>query len=467
MRLTKLLLYTCTAFLLLYSCKKESLLTSPSASLRITADTVRFDTVFTTVGSITRSFKIVNENDQPLRLSEVALAGGSNSPFRLNINGRATNSVSNLDIPATDSIYIFTAVTVNPSTANLPFILTDSIRITYNGNTRYVQLEAYGQNARFIRNGMIRNNTVWDNQLPYIILGGLTVDTLASLTLQAGTKVYAHNNAPIIIYGSLQANGTVSSPIVFTGDRLDAPYNGFPASWPGIYFRGSSINNKLTFTHVRNANQAVSCFFPSNNANPKLDISQCIIDNAYDAGLFCFNTEVNIANSLISNCASNILVQAGGIYNIRHCTVASYNNDFFSHRTPVVSLSNSAIINGVVQSAPLDARIVNSICWSDGGFVEIDVQVFKNGTAAVQVIFDHSLFRAATDPLNSTFVQCIRNVDPRFDSIDVANHIYDFHVTKNAFAPGLNAGIITGLPLDLDNRNRAVGIPDLGAYVKQ
>jgi hypothetical protein len=46
------------------SCKKDSFITSEFAQLNITADTLKYDTVFTTTGSITKSFKIINENNQ-------------------------------------------------------------------------------------------------------------------------------------------------------------------------------------------------------------------------------------------------------------------------------------------------------------------------------------------------------------------------------------------------------------------
>ncbi|MEI2747700.1 MAG: hypothetical protein V9E88_02935 [Ferruginibacter sp.] len=113
----------CTTLIIsLLSCKKESFITSADARLNITRDSVKFDTVFTSTGSITQSFKIINENNQQLRLSSVKLMGGINSPFKININGFPTVEENNIEIAANDSIYVFVSVTVNPNTANLPFI---------------------------------------------------------------------------------------------------------------------------------------------------------------------------------------------------------------------------------------------------------------------------------------------------------------------------------------------------------
>ena len=114
----------------LSSCKKDSFITTSDARLRLTADALKYDTVFTTTGSITKSFKIINENDQKLRLSKVKLMGGAGSSYKMNVNGSATTEVNDLEIAANDSIYVFVSVTINPNAANLPFIVSDSILIS-------------------------------------------------------------------------------------------------------------------------------------------------------------------------------------------------------------------------------------------------------------------------------------------------------------------------------------------------
>ena len=171
------------------SCKKDSFITSKDARLETSADSLKFDTVFTVTGSVTKSFKILNNNDQKLLLSKIKLIGGPLSPYKMNVNGLATAEANNIEIAGNDSIYIFVTVTVNPTTANLPFILSDSIAINYNGLTRYIQLEAFGQNAIFIRNGLVDGNVTFTNNLPYVILGGLQISNGTSLTINAGTKI--------------------------------------------------------------------------------------------------------------------------------------------------------------------------------------------------------------------------------------------------------------------------------------
>lgn len=460
-------LFTFTFCIILASCKKDSFITSEFAQLYITADSLKYDTVFTTTGSVTKSFKIINENSQKLRLSKVKLMGGVTSAYKMNVDGASTTEVDDLVINANDSIYVFVSVTIDPNAANLPFIVSDSILINYNGNDRYVQLQAFGQNAFFLRNTIITGNVVWTNALSYVILGSIRIDTTASLTIQAGCKVYLHADAPFIVDGTLAVNGTHAANVIFTGDRLDKDYKDLPASWPGIYFRGSSKDNVISYAVVKNAYQAVVVEKPSVNANPKLILHQCIVDNAYDAGILCVNSSLLADNSLISNCGNNIILSYGGVYNFTHCTVASYSTNYLTHKNPVLTVNNYTVQAGGTLTSDLNAVFRNSIFWGSEGIVNNEITVNKQGGNTFTVLFDRNIYRNQNDPSNSVLTGNINNIDPSFDSIDINKKIFDFRVTKNAGAPGINAGVLTGFPKDLDDKNRNVGPPDMGCYERQ
>ncbi len=448
------------------SCKKDSFITSPDARIYINTDSLKYDTVFTSTGSITQSFKLINLNDQKLRISTIKLMGGASSSFKMNVNGSAAPAITDLEVAANDSIYVFVSVSVNPTTANLPFIISDSILISYNGNQRFVQLQAFGQNANFLKNQVITGNVNWTTTLPYVILGGLRVDTSATLTIPAGCKVYSHANAPFIVDGTLIINGAKNNEAVFAGDRLDEPYKDFPAAWPGIYFRSTSKNNVLQYAIIKNAYQALVVQNPSVNANPKLVLHQSIIDNAYDAGIACTNTSMQADNCLISNCGSNITLAYGGDYNFTHCTVTAYSNAYIVHKNPLLSVSNAAS-SGTTLTSNLNAVFRNTIFWADtSGFVPNEIIVNKQGSNAFSVLFDNNIYRGNSDPANSILNGNSRNTDPAFDSINVLKRYFDFRITKNAAAPGLNKGTVTSFIKDLDNRNRNNGLPDLGCYEK-
>ena len=449
--------------ILFFSCKKESFITSQDASLSTSADTLFFDTVFTTTGSITHTFKIFNNNDQKLRLSKIKLSGGTASPFKINIDGASATEVNDIEINAKDSIYIFVQVTVDPSNATLPFILSDSIQINYNGNKQLVQLQAYGQNAIFIKKAKLTENTTWNNTLPYVILGGIQVDTNARLTISPGTKIFLHSDAPFLVDGTLIVNGTKEQPVILSGDRLDMDYKDLPASWPGIYFRGTSKNNFLKHTVIKNAYQGIIAQELSLTANPKITLSQCIIDNIYDAGILGINSNINADNCLISNCGSNIQLEFGGDYHFVNCTVVSYSNTYISHKKPVLQVSNLITQDGTNYTTALNALFTNCIFWGDGGPVDDEIIVSKQGADPFFVTFDHVLYKAKNDIANATFSSPIKNLPPTFDSIDVSKNIYDFHLNKDPASPAVNAGITTPFLYDLDNKLRDAA-QDIGCY---
>lgn len=460
-----ILIYIFVFATLCYSCKKDTFITDSNALLSVGTDTLHFDTVFTTAGSITQFFKIKNENNQQLKLSSVTLKGAS-SPFKINVDGYAGPSVSNIDIEANDSIYVFVTVTVNPNLNNLPFIVKDSIEISYNGNQRYVQLEAWGQNANFLRNRKITGNVTWNNTLPYIILGGLQVDTTATLTIQKGTRVYLHADAPFIVDGSLKITGEKydSTRVYFSSDRLDYPYNEYPGSWPGIYFRGSSKDNVLQYAVVRNAYQGLVAEQPSINANPRLTLNECIVDNIYDAAILGVQTSITARNCLISNAGKNVVLVYGGNYQFTHCTIATISNNYISHKDPALYVSNYAKQGSSLFLNNLTASFKNCIIWAQNGLADDEVVADKQAGANFTVSFDNCLWKAKNSPSNVTANNIISNQDPLFDSLNVEKRLFNFRLKDGS--PAINKGVNAGILLDLDGATRPVGLPDMGCYEK-
>jgi hypothetical protein len=467
MILWKNLLAAAVILFLFFSCTKESFTTSSSAQLATSVDTLHFDTVFTTTGSTSRFIKIINNNNKGIRLSSVRLAGGPVSPFRINVDGVVGPAVTNAEILANDSFYIYVTVTINPTAQNLPFVIRDSIEISYNGNTKWVQLDAFGQNAHFYRNRKISGTETWNNDLPHVILGGLTVDTTASLTINKGCKIFVHADAPVIVHGSMQVNGESwdSTKVVFSGDRLDKPYTDFPASYPGLIFTASSKNNRIAYAVIKNAYQAVVAVGPATSGT-KLTLNQTIIDNAYDVGLLGINTSINATNVLISNCGKNLFLAGGGQYNFTHCTVATISNSYIQHKDPVLTLTNYITQGNTTTASGLTASFTNCIFWGEqNGFVNNEVFVDARGiTPAIN--FNKVLWRMQTTPaLNGLTINGAINQPPLFDSINTSQRHFNFRLKEGS--PAINAGAATNTTIDADGNPRPVGLPDIGAYEKQ
>src|ERR1700710_2882915 len=90
------------SILLIFSCKKETFTSSKDARISLSADTIHFDTVFTTVKSVTQSFKIKNDNNQKLRFNDISIKGGASSYFKINVDGIPGPSVKDVEVEAND-----------------------------------------------------------------------------------------------------------------------------------------------------------------------------------------------------------------------------------------------------------------------------------------------------------------------------------------------------------------------------
>ena len=75
--------------------------------------------------------------------------------------------------------------------------------------------------------------------------------------------------------------------------------------------------------------------------------------------------------------------------------------------------------------------------------------------------------KSSSDPVNATLTNNLKNINPTFNTVDVNKNIFDFRITKDAAAPGINKGIATSFAKDLDDKARSVGLPDIGCYEKQ
>src|SRR5258708_36212622 len=95
------------AAIFIISCKKDYFITSSNAVLHTSDDSLHFDTVFTSVGSVTGFFRIYNDNNQKLRLDKVSLGGGAGSYFKINVDGTPGPEADDIEINANDSVYVF------------------------------------------------------------------------------------------------------------------------------------------------------------------------------------------------------------------------------------------------------------------------------------------------------------------------------------------------------------------------
>jgi hypothetical protein len=441
------------------SCRKQDKTdTSSALMLSFSSDTVYFDSVFTTIGSITQRMTVYNRNDHKVNISSIRLAGGEASEYRLNIDGLPLLSTSNLEIPGNDSIFIFIRVTVDPSDKDLPFIVADSILFLTNGNNQQVKLVAWGQNARFLKYETLRGNQTWDSIKPWVVYGYVRVDTGASLTILPGTKIYFHFGSymAVSLNSSLKVQGNLEHPVGFRGDRLDPYYRDLPGQWKGIYLERGSIDNTIDYAVVKNGIFGFSVDSLSVGSNPVLTISNTRIENTSSDAIYAYATNIVGTNVLLGNCGGSALaVDKGGSYDFRQMTIANYWSASV-RLVPSLYLSNFIYDTAFHQitNPLLKAYFGNSILY---GSSDNEITIDSASGVPCEYTFDHCILKTTMNTGSSRFVSCLKNEDPLF--VDPQN--FDFHI--DSLSPAIGVGTPMGVPFDLDGNLRG-DPPDLGAY---
>lgn len=456
------------------SCKKEQFLTS-GGELRFSADTVNFDTVFTSLGSFTIPVKIFNPQNQKVNISSVRLQKGGSSFFHLNVNGISGNNVEDIELAANDSIYVFATVNINPNNDTTPFIVEDQLIATLNGKEYAIPFFAYGQNAYYLRDSVIDQNTTWKTDKPYVILHSAAVDKGVTLSIPAGCRVYMHADSRLYVLGTLNAIGTKKDSIIFQGDRLDRGYfgnEGYPGEWGGIYFDSSSRNNKMEWCVLKNCGNSSGGGLPFAVEVFQTDLSlkNVIIQNSIGYGILSFGGTVNAENCLVHDCAAQALaIFQGGNYNITNCDFINYFPKRVSHTDePTVAVLNYfPIDNNQVIAGELVANFTNCLIY---GSLENELFINKVDKVRYEATFANCVLKHKQDEMPDftgtdkfDLVDCQLNVDPKFVEYEKQN----FRLKEDA--PLIDKGKdIPGLINDLDNHIRPQGLAyDIGCYEYQ
>nr|NQU93725.1 hypothetical protein [Bacteroidota bacterium] len=470
-----LLAVTILVVLIISSCKKDDTIdTSPSITLGFSSDTIIFDTVFSTIGSITQHITIHNPSNNKIKISSISLANGSLSRYSINVDGVSGLQFSDVEIPGNDSIYIFARVTIDPNDESLPYIVTDSIVFQTNGNLQDVDLVAWGQTARFILWDTDRPNlprykivagegvdTTWTSDLPIVVYGYAIVDSTGSLTIEAGTKIHFHSGSGLWIYkgGSLKVNGTIEEPVIFQGDRLENYYSDLPGQWDRIWLNEGAINNEINYAVIRNGFIGIQAETLQEFMGNQLNLTNTIIENMSGAAILTRFYQIASTNCVFANCGQYALaLTLGGAYDFRQTTIANYYN-YGLRQTQSVVLNNYIEDNdGTIYAYPMNANFANTIIY---GNRDEELAIDANAGDEFIYTFDHCLLKTSLDISDtSNYKSCFKNTNPLFVDYAVNNYHLD------SLSPAIDAGsiqIATTVPFDIDGVSR-IESPDLGAY---
>jgi len=443
--------------LCLLGCRKDLITSDPSTKLEFSTDSIFFDTVFTSTGSVTQRIKVFNRGKKAVRINEIKLYGGTSSHYQININGQAAHYLQNIELRGSDSLNVFVKVTINPNSELTPFIVTDSIGFLTNGNQQQVILQAYGQNAVFVNDEAINTDEVWDNELPYVLYKAIKVNPAASLTIKKGAKLYFHKDAEMIIAGTLKVEGELNKPVLFSSDRLEQIYENEPGQWKGLHFLSSSKNNLINYAVIKNGTIGIRVDSLSENSGPKLLLANSMLYNMELVGLYGYQAEIAGFNNVIANCGKHLIYGInGGHYNLKQNTFVNLGIQF-ARNTPGLFFSNQA--DEHTRSA-FNLTLINNIIW---GNLQDELIVEKKGTLPFSQVIRNNLIKTRDATLEG-FGNFI-NENPQFKTIRVNTY------TLSTGSPAGNKGedlsedtyFNDWLNKDLNGRGR-VFPSDLGSY---
>lgn len=468
----------------LVGCRKDDYYTGSDVDIRFSQDTLRFDTVFTTIGSATRSITVHNKGSKPV-LADISLRRQANDFFRINVDGSRGPRVSDVEIGAGDSIYVFVEVTIDPDQpwSISPFVIEDFIDVECNGKQFEAHLEAWGQNANYITPSSGKGNfflyqcdlgeETWDDPRPYVIYGILYVDS-CRIVLPAGTRVYVHGgvvrdstsiyNDGLLVFlrnGSLDSRGTPENPVVIQGDRLEKEFEDVSSQWVGLLFWQQSRNNKLSHTVIRNSIIGMQA-----DSLAQVNMSGCIIHNTGGPAVRGRHASVSADNCLFFDNGSNaIQLIYGGKYRFDFCTVASYSGQNEALAMTNFYCPDPPLCLAGIRINPLDATFTNCILTgSDSDEIAFGL---RGEETSFKYRFDHCAFRIDELDDDKNFPNFSENTNACLflkasDRMFLDRSKNDFRLDTMSVA--LSKGVkVPGFPSDLLGKLRK-DPPDLGCF---
>ncbi len=424
-----------------------------ATELRFSADTLLFDTVFSSVGSITKRFRVYNESPEDVIIPEIYLGNKGSSPYKVILGGEEGYEFGDFVLDRGDSALVLVSVTIDPQDQDLPYIVRDSLVFESDNNFWDVDLFAWGQDAWFLSDSVLSCNTTWSAGRPYVIYNSVLVDTLCTLTIEAGTRIYSHPGSGIFVKGTVLSSGTAENRVTFSNDRFDEDFINAAGQWEGLYFLEGSAGNLFEYTDIRNAELGLRVGTPDPDTDPDVVLNQVTIENMSSYGVLAFTSDISASNLLINNCRlGGFAGIAGGNYILQHATIANFPVSFLFDGPALVLSDNIILSNDELLEDDLFAQIENSVIW---GPANDEVQLSETGNNLFVVVFERNLLRSPGSFPPSNF-----NEDPLFE--DPQNYNY----LPSQDSPLLNAGLELGVPQDLYGNSRS-SPPDIGALERQ
>lgn len=458
----------------------DSFTTSRSVLLTFSKDTVSMDTVFSTVPTSTYTFWVYNHGDEGVRLSQVRLQRGNQTGFRVNVDGTyldnaAGSLVNDLELRGGDSLRVFVELTSALADSDEPQLVEDNLLFRLeSGLEQKVCLRAYTWDAQLLGALHVTRDTTISSTMPIVVRDSILVDSGATLTVTAPTKLYFREGAGVEVYGRLVVRGsTTLGDVVFRGDRTDRmfpylPYDRVSGQWRGIRMHASSTGNDIDRADIHSAEYGIKCDSAAYDSTTyRLILDHSTIHNCKGAGLEAVNANLYISNTLISNTLGDCLAVYGGHAQLVYATLAQF-YPFSADRGAALRFANASPDGTPI---PLHALVCANTLVTGYADDVIMGEAAEDSTVAFGYHFAHCILRTPADTAqNASAFEDVRFEQPKdsiggkqhFKLVDEENLAYDFRLDSLSTARG-KATPLQGWTDDRLGRQRG-DAPDIGCY---
>ena len=457
---------------IVFSCRKNNTNTDTSAKLNFSTDSIAFDTVFSRFDSnnaplsSTRILKIYNPYNSSI-YTDIRLLGGQASVYRINIDGIATDHISQYKIAPKDSFYLFVQVTPKITDISNPLFVEDSILFSTNGNDQKIHLVAWGQDAHYLRDSVLDYNAVWsDKSKPYVIWNSILVSPGKKLTINKGVKVCSHVGSHIYVQGTLEMLGSASEPVVLQGDRIERNLDDVPNQWWGVRFLPGAKDNLINYSVIKNAVVGVEIdSITVNTPTPNLAMSNTVIRTMSSSCISAYSAKATFTNCAFFDAGQlPVFLQYGGDYNFTYCTIAnphcinfqSNYQSFYAGNADYNSTDATGTIIKIIPST-LKCVLVNSVIYGQSSNDE-EFAIYDGGRPAnITLGINNCAIKTKTTSLNAN--GNLLNLEPKFKDMCKFNYQLD------SLSPLMNKGFNLSGIVDIDILGKTRDTtPCIGAY---
>ena len=451
--------------MLFVSCKRDEIsFETPSADLKFSQDVVFCDTVYNQVRSETYFVTVYNRENKDVRIPKITLEGGSSSPYRINVDGKAGTEFFDIPLRKNDSLRIF--IEIAPVANAREAIAEDKIVFSSPKGNQHVTLLSVVQDAEFFiksdtNPNILNANTTWRNDKAKIIFGELTLAEGKTLDREEGTKVYFTKNSSLKISknAKLNINGLIDKEVIFRGDRNDIRHDTIPLNWDGIYLEENAVLN-MNYAKIFGGDSGLNLYKTTAN------IKNSIIHTFQEYGIYSVKSKINAENMVMNNCGrANLAIFGGGEANLTHCTLANY--WYQSSASPALGIyaTNKWRNNsGNTENANLELNIKNSIVY---GKKENSILFEPVSGYNFNYLISHSLIKYNNKAgynfdTNPQIISSIKNGNPKFLNHAIAK--MNLRTTNDSPAKKKgNVSTAAGVPQDIKGVSRTSN-PTIGAY---